>query len=91
MGYFWGIMFGLAFGTGFAFFVIITLVRRSNDIGSTTGKLKDFGTLKVIGEEDDLHSGRGSVRGKMILESRREAVFYNWQMELGEGITYEES
>lgn len=72
MGYVIGAILGLALGLGLALFITVTLVKKSNDVGDSTGSLKDFGYLNVLISENDLHSARPSDRGRYILEEHRQ-------------------
>ncbi|MBR5657910.1 MAG: hypothetical protein IKX10_00760 [Lachnospiraceae bacterium] len=48
MTYELGEFLGLVSGLGLAFFITISLLKHSNDIGDSAGKLEDFGWLKII-------------------------------------------
>jgi hypothetical protein len=43
-----GEMLGLVSGIGLALFITISLLKHSNDVGDSAGKLEDFGWLKII-------------------------------------------
>ena len=70
MGYVIGAIFGLALGLGIAFYVTISLVKNSNDVGDSKGTLRDFGTMNVISAQDNLNSCKPSGRGDYILRQR---------------------
>jgi hypothetical protein len=69
-GYVLGVLMGIALGIGLAYFLTVTLVKRSNDIGDSSGKLSDFGTLHMITSEDGLSAAKPSGRGEYILKEQ---------------------
>lgn len=68
MGYFIGGILGFVLGLGLAAYLTVTLVKKSNDIGDSTGSLSDFGSLHLMMSEDDLHNCRPSGRGEFTLK-----------------------
>ncbi|MCR5520774.1 MAG: hypothetical protein K6F44_02550 [Lachnospiraceae bacterium] len=64
-----GAIFGLIIGVGLAYYITITLVKRSNDVGDSSGILQDFGHLKMLQAADDLRSpDYNSGEGKKTLK-----------------------
>lgn len=67
MGYFIGGMIGLALAIAITLYVICSDIKKSNDIGDSSGRLKDFGKLHVIIAEDDMRHNLSSELGTAIL------------------------
>ncbi|MCR5431729.1 MAG: hypothetical protein K6E95_04140 [Lachnospiraceae bacterium] len=51
-----GVLFALIISVGLAYYITMSLVKRSNDVGDSTGTLRDFGKLNIIMTMDDLRS-----------------------------------
>lgn len=49
-----GEMLGLVSGIGLALYITISLLKHSNDVGDSAGKLEDFGWLKIIYKRDSM-------------------------------------
>lgn len=53
-----GIALGVLTGLGLALYLTSYLIKRSNDVGDSIGKLSDFGALNMIHSEPKLSSER---------------------------------
>ena len=69
-GYVLGVLMGIALGVGIAYFLTVSFVKHSNDIGDFSGRLSDFGQLRIIASEDGLHSAKPSGRGSVVLKEQ---------------------
>lgn len=57
MAILFGIVVGIVLGVGLAFFVTVTLVKKSNDIGDSSSTLLDVSDgLIVLDKDDNLHN-----------------------------------
>lgn len=74
IGYIIGGILGLAIGTGIAFAVTMTYVKKSNDIGDAKGTLQDFGELYVISSEDGLDKENPNKYGYDLLEDNLQKI-----------------
>jgi hypothetical protein len=63
-----GGLFGLAIGTGIAFCITMSRIKKSNDIGDSHATLWDFGDLYVIANQEDLHAENTNKYGYDILK-----------------------
>lgn len=51
-----GIVFGLLLGLSISLTIVVNMLKKSNDIGDSTGTFEDFGDyIRVMNSEDDLH------------------------------------
>ncbi len=71
-----GMLFGLFTGIGLALFIVASFLKRSNDIGDSTGELKDFGEVTVLyakkGMKDtNFDKSRKQLNGMEVLQNRR--------------------
>jgi len=51
-----GVFFGLIISVALAYYITMSLVKKSNDVGDSSGELQDFGKLNMITTMDDLRS-----------------------------------
>ena len=73
-GYIIGGILGLAIGTGIAFVVTMTYVKKSNDIGDSKGTLWDFGDLYVISSQDGLDEENPNKYGYDLLKDNLQKI-----------------
>lgn len=56
MAWIFGIVVGIALGVGIAFYITVSLVKKSNDIGDSSSTLYDVSNgINIIERKDDLH------------------------------------
>ncbi len=57
MGLIYGLIVGVALGIGVAYYVTVSLVKKSNDIGDSSATLRDVSDgVIVLDKEDNLHN-----------------------------------
>jgi len=72
-----GIILGLSTGLGMALYITSYLVKRSNDIGDSTGTLENFGKLNIFYQKAGLskrglEKEKGNVSGYSLLRKNCE-------------------
>lgn len=71
-----GMLFGILTGVGLALLIVTSWMKRSNDIGDSTGVLEDFGEVTVLyakkGMKDkNFDKSRTQLNGMEVLRDRR--------------------
>ncbi|MBR5348091.1 MAG: hypothetical protein IK125_02540 [Lachnospiraceae bacterium] len=81
-----GEMLGIVNGLGLALFITISLLKHSNDVGDSPGKLEDFGWLKVIYKRDrmtaeEYEKDEVITRKLQLMEKKYDAAVENAEEE----------
>ena len=70
MGFIIGAILGLTLTIAIVLYEICYDIKKSNDIGDSSGRLNDFGQLNIILKVDDLSHSIPSEEGAAILRER---------------------